>query len=217
MKHPPFYRTGLIALLLVSGVIAALTLIALAGGSGEPERRVSPTPAPVTFIPPTPLPPTITPTDPVVAHPVPDVTLTTLDGEPLRLRDLGGQVVFLNFWATWCEPCRDEMPALQAFQDQYGGESVRVIAVTNPTEGQTEDDIRAFVAEYGITFTIALTSDQAFYDQFGVAEIPTTFIIDPAGTVRVRHLGALDADDMASYLPFVAGAVSSTPTSPAGD
>ena len=197
----------LTALLLVIGVIAAVGLIALSNTGEESAPRaaltVFPTPAPVTFIPPTPLPPTITPTDPVLAHPVPDAALTTLDGEPLRLRDLGGEVVFLNFWATWCAPCREEMPELQTFQEQYGGEGVRVISVTNPNDGQTEDDIRAFVAEYGITFTIALTSDQTFYDQFGVAQIPTTFVIDPAGTVRVRHLGALDIHDMIGYVQFV--------------
>jgi thiol-disulfide isomerase/thioredoxin len=182
-------------------------VIALAGCGKESAPRaaltVFPTPAPVTFIPPTPLPPTITPTDPVLAHPVPDAALTTLDGEPLRLSDLRGEVVLLNFWATWCAPCRDEMPELQTFQEQYGGEGVRVISVTNPNDGQTEDDIRAFVAEYGITFTIALTSDPTFYDQFGVAQIPTTFVIDAAGTVRVRHLGALDIHDMIGYVQFV--------------
>jgi peroxiredoxin len=66
--------------------------------------------------------------------------------------------------------------------------------------GQTEDDIRAFVAKYGITFTIGLSSDQALYTQFGVAQIPTTFIIDPTGLVRVRHLGALDIEDMLGYM-----------------
>lgn len=193
-------------MLLITLIVAAVELIVITDQSRGPDHRTSsmiyPTPAPVTFIPPTPLPPTITPTDPVVAHPVPDVTLATLDGEPLRLRDLGGEVVFLNFWATWCEPCREEMPDLQAFQDQYGGEGVRVISVTDPNDGQTEDDIRAFVAEYGITFTIALTSDRAFYDQFGATQIPTTFIIDPAGMVQVRHIGALDIDDMIGYWQF---------------
>jgi peroxiredoxin len=185
-------------------VIAAVGLITLTGNGQEPAPHavltVYPTPAPVTFIPPTPLPPTITPTDPVVAHLVPDVTLTTLDGETLRLRDLGGEVVFLNFWATWCEPCTEEMPELQAFQEQYGGQGVRVISVTDPTSGQTEDDIRAFVAQYGITFAIALDSDQGFYSEFGIAEIPTTFVIDPAGMVRVRHLGALNSEDMVGYM-----------------
>jgi thiol-disulfide isomerase/thioredoxin len=217
------------AILLLIGLITAVGVAVITGDLDEPDRHVLltvyPTPAPVTFIPPTPLPPTVTPTDPVVAHPAPDVTLTTLDGELLRLRDLEGQVVFLNFWATWCEPCREEMPALQAFQDSYGADGVRVVAVTDPTEGQTEADIRAFVDEFDLSLTVALSSDADFYRRFAVEQIPTTFIIDPAGMVRVRHIGALDAHDMAAYVQFVGayrdtplpGAASSAPTSQAGD
>jgi thiol-disulfide isomerase/thioredoxin len=228
MKQKPFRRIGS-AILLLIGLIVAVGIAVIAGGSDEPDRRASltvyPTPAPVTFIPPTPLPPTITPTDPVVAHPVPDVTLTTLDGGALRLRDLEGQIVFLNFWATWCEPCREEMPELQAFQDSHRADGVRVIAVTDPTEGQTEADIRAFVDDFDLSLTVALSSDADFYRQFAVAQIPTTFIIDPAGMVRVRHMGALDAHDMAAYVQFVAayrdtpqpGTASSLPTSQAGN
>jgi thiol-disulfide isomerase/thioredoxin len=185
------------------GLIMGLLIITAACTDDPPERRAArtiyPTPAPVTFIPPTPLPPTITPTDPVVAHPIPDVTLATLDGDPIRLRDLAGDVVFLNFWATWCAPCREEMPELQAFQEAHDAEGVRVIAVTDPTDGQTEAEIRAFVAEYGLTFTIALSSDASFYDQFGVMPIPTTLIIDRAGVVRARHIGELHDHDMVAY------------------
>jgi thiol-disulfide isomerase/thioredoxin len=228
MNHRLSRLTGL-AILLLIGLIVALGVAVITGDLDEPVERVLltvyPTPAPVTFIPPTPLPPTITPTDPVVAHPVPDVTLTTLDGDKLRLRDLEGQVVFLNFWATWCEPCREEMPELQAFQDSYGTDGVRVIAVTDPSEGQTEADVRAFVDEFDLTLTVALSSDADFYRRFDIAQIPTTLIIDPAGTVRVRHMGTLDVHDMASYVQFVRaydnaplpGAASSAPTSQAGD
>ncbi len=183
-------------------ILAALVMTACKSETPErPTPRTDyPTPAPVTFVPPTPLPPTITPTDPVVSRPVPDVELATLDGGTIRLRDLSGEVVFLNFWATWCVPCREEMPDLQAFQDDYGDRGVRVIAVTDPTDGQTEADIRAFVDEYDLTFTIALSSDAAFYRQFGVEPIPTTLIIDRAGRVRGRHIGAMHVDDMVAYL-----------------
>jgi thiol-disulfide isomerase/thioredoxin len=76
----------------------------------------------VTFIPPTPL-PTLSPTpDPLLDLPVPDVTLTGLDGKSIRLRAFKGEIVFLNFWATWCEPCKEEMPELQALQDEHGAE-----------------------------------------------------------------------------------------------
>jgi thiol-disulfide isomerase/thioredoxin len=182
-------------------VLAALILTACGSDAADSPtpRPTYPTPAPVTFIPPTPLPPTITPTDPVVARPVPDVELTTLDGGTIRLRDLSGEIIFLNFWATWCVPCREEMPDLQQFVEDYGDQGVRVIAVTDPNDGQTEADVRAFVDEYDLTFTIALTSDAAFYRQFGVEPIPTTLIIDRAGMVRGRHIGAMHLDDMVAY------------------
>jgi len=199
----------LLALPLVGLLAAAAILLWAGGGSGaddSPPATPFPTPAPVTFIPPTPLPPTPAPTlvvSEALDAPLPDLTLTTLDGAPLRLRDLRGQVVFLNFWATWCAPCRAEMPALQALQDAES-ERVRVVAVTDPTDGQTEADIRAFVDELGVTFAVALSSDPALYRQFGVAQIPTTYVVDPAGTIRYRHLGALTPDALHAYLDELA-------------
>ncbi|MBN1564932.1 MAG: TlpA family protein disulfide reductase, partial [Anaerolineae bacterium] len=159
-----------------------------------------PTPAPVTFIPPTPL-PTLSPMpDPLLDQPAPDVTLTDLNGAPIRLRDYAGEIVFLNFWATWCAPCKEEMPALQALHDEHGADGMRVIAITNPDEGQSEDMIRAFVTDYDLTFTVALSSDAALYAQFGVAQIPMTVIIDRSGIVRVRHVGALHDHDITAYV-----------------
>jgi peroxiredoxin len=141
----------------------------------------------------------------VLEKPLPDLTLTALDGSPIRLADFKDQIVFLNFWATWCVPCQDEMPALQKLQDEHGADDVRVIAVTDPTSGQTEDDIRTFMSTYHLTLTVALSSDTALYQQFGVAQIPITFIIDRAGIVRYRHIGAMNADDIATYLDRLAG------------
>lgn len=165
---------------------------------------VYPSPPPVTFIAPTPLPtqtPAATATETgVLDDPLPDITLTALDGTLIRLADLKGQILFLNFWATWCAPCQEEMPALQTLQDEHEADGVRVVAVTDPTAGQTEEDIRAFLKTYGLTFTVVLSSDPAFYQQFGVAQIPMTFIIDRAGIVRYRQIGALTAEDIAVYL-----------------
>jgi peroxiredoxin len=97
------------------------------------------------------------------------------------------------------------MPALQKLQNEHGSEGVRVIAVTEPTSGQTEDDIRAFLKTYDLTLTVALSSDAALYQQFGVEEIPITFIIDRAGMVRYRHIGALTVSDITGYLTQLAG------------
>jgi peroxiredoxin len=80
-----------------------------------------------------------------------------------------------------------------------------VIAITDPTAGQTEGDIRAFVKTYDLTLTVALSSNPELYQRFGVAQIPTTFIVDRAGIVRFRHIGALTADVIATYLAQLAG------------
>jgi cytochrome c biogenesis protein CcmG/thiol:disulfide interchange protein DsbE len=199
-------------LILPLGGVATAILIVMSTNGSDVTRPLSvsdyPSPPPVTFIPPTPR-PTLRPTVPpaqesVLEKPLPDLTLTALDGSPIHLADFKDQIVFLNFWATWCVPCQDEMPALQKLQDEHGAEGIRVIAVTDPTSGQTEDDIRTFVSTYHLTLTVALSSDIALYQQFGVAQIPITFIIDRAGIVRYRHIGAMNADDIATYLERLA-------------
>ncbi|MBN1200750.1 MAG: TlpA family protein disulfide reductase [Anaerolineae bacterium] len=196
---------GLLLMLAWIGAVLAI----LAWDDPQPDQPTTraaayPSPPPITFVSPTPY-----PTDPATAIPVsealdgqpaPDVTLTTLDGEPVRLHDLAGQIVFLNVWATWCEPCRAEMPALQALVDEYSAGGVQVIAVTDPTAGQTEADVRAFVDDFGLTLTVALSSDHDLYHALGAEQIPTTVIIDRAGTMRARHIGPLDADAIAGYL-----------------
>jgi peroxiredoxin len=204
----PVWLLGLLPLAAV--VIAGVILLNTDDPAGEPMSRANrfPTPAPVTFIPPTPL-PTQPPTDSltqvsVLDQPLPDITLTSRQGETFRLSDMKGHIIFLNFWATWCEPCRDEMPALQQLQDEQAANGVQVVAVTDPTYGQTEEDIAAFIERYNLTLTIALSSDPAVYNTFGIVALPITFIIDWQGTVRYRHIGPLTAEDMATYLDWLA-------------
>ncbi|MEB2287896.1 MAG: glycosyltransferase [Anaerolineae bacterium] len=162
-----------------------------------------PTPAPVTFIPPTPLPATLPPTLPpredVIGMPLPDMTLETLDGRSVRFRDLAGQIVVLNFWATWCVPCQREMPLLQQLQDERA--DVRVITITDPHLGQTEGAIREFLARYTLTLPVALAEeDGPLFRLFEVAQLPTTVFVDRAGIVRLRHLGELTEDDLSATL-----------------
>jgi peroxiredoxin len=196
--------------------IGSLVMILAALSACQPGRATStpatpyPTPAPVTFIPPTLY--AVTPQatilhayNSVIGVQVPDITLTTLDGGTIRLRDLQGQIIFLNFWATWCAPCQDEMPELQKLEDEHRADGVHVIAVTDPTDGQTEDGVRAFLLRLNLKLTVALSPNLDLYDQFGVAQIPTTFIIDRAGVVREEHIGGLHSDDIASYLDELAG------------
>ena len=198
----------LVLLPLIGFGAAALVILASntdSDGDSSSNAARFPSPPPVTFIPPTPRPAaTLTPTqETVIDRPVPDLALPTLDGSTIRLGDLQGQIVFLHFGATWCAPCREEMPALQQLQDEQG-DAVRVIAITNPDDGQTEDDVRAFLAEFDLTLTVALTTDFEPHTRFNVWQLPTTYIVDRAGIVRYRHIGALEPDDIATYLDWLA-------------
>jgi thiol-disulfide isomerase/thioredoxin len=139
----------------------------------------------------------------VIGAPLPDITLTTLDGETIRLRDLAGQTVVLNFWATWCVPCQREMPLLQQLQDERA--DVRVITITDPHLGQTERTIREFLARYKLSLTVALAEENGpLFRLFEVVQIPTTVFVDREGIVRFRHLGELTEDDLNATLSQLA-------------
>ena len=189
---------------LLAPVVALIAIAALSlsrddeGPPAVPQMQF-PTPPPVTYIPPTPL-PTATPAPSLVGQPAPDFTLTLLDGEQVNLRDPGGEVTFLNFWATWCVPCQAEMPLLQQVYDERRDDGVQVIAVTDPGAGQTEDDVHAFLDEYDLSLPVALETDQSLYQAFNVAGIPVTYILDAEGVVRAQHLGELHDHDIEHYL-----------------
>lgn len=137
----------------------------------------------------------------VTGEMAPDVSLTLLDGTPLRLADLRGKVVVVNFWASWCVPCRTESPTLQAFSEA-AGEDTAVIGVGIRTD--RDADARAFVAEYGLTYPIGRDTDT---DRPGVGPIeaafglpsayPATIFIAPDGRVARYHLGPVSAAQLA--------------------
>jgi peroxiredoxin len=131
----------------------------------------------------------------------PDVTLTLLDGKKVDLASLRGNVVVLNFWASWCEPCRAEMPLLQAFWDaaQASSEKTEILGVGIRTD--RDDDARAFVAQGNFTYPIGRDTDiegpgiGPIEDAFGVPPAyPSTVIIRPDGIVDRYHLGPVNAE-----------------------
>lgn len=202
-----FSRWGLLLVIVIAGAVGVALILTSEDNKDVADGRIHryPTPPPVTFTPPTPLPSATPVPDPLVGSPVPSVSFNTLDGDPIRLADTAGEVIFLNFWASWCEPCKEEMPALQKLQDNFGDQGVQVITITDPEEGQSEEDVRAFLDQYNITLQAGLSSDPDLYRAFGVEQIPTTFIIDQEGIVRFRHIGPLHDDDIAVYLDEVRG------------
>ncbi|MFO7262417.1 MAG: TlpA family protein disulfide reductase [Symbiobacteriaceae bacterium] len=118
----------------------------------------------------------------------------TLAGDTVSLARLRGEPVLLNIWATWCPPCREEMPLLQALHEEYGPRGLRVIGVSIDARG-AESAIREFVEEYGIGFTILYDPDGRVTRAFRSAGVPETFLIGRNGRVAGRWIGMLKPSD----------------------
>jgi peroxiredoxin len=113
----------------------------------------------------------------------PDFTLKTLAGESITLSDLQGQAVLVNVWASWCMPCRAEMPAMERIYQEYQDDGFVILAV-NATDQDSVGNARAFVEEYGLTFPILLDHDGAVGAQYQVTALPSSFFILPDGTIE---------------------------------
>ena len=117
----------------------------------------------------------------------PAFSVTTLDGETVASEDLRGQVVVVNFWATWCPPCRLEMPSLQRLHEERADEGVVVLGIS--TDVGSEAPIRSFLEERGITYPVA-RADRTTRAAFGgITGIPTTVLLDRRGRIRHRVVG----------------------------
>jgi thiol-disulfide isomerase/thioredoxin len=127
----------------------------------------------------------------------PDFTTILLDGSPIALSDLRGQVVMLNFWATWCPPCREEMPAMQSMLEQYGNQSFTILAVNNQEQPGI---IQPFLDELGLTMPIALDSLGFIESQYNIVSFPTSLFLDRDGVIYAVHLGPISAEQMESYI-----------------
>jgi peroxiredoxin len=120
----------------------------------------------------------------------PDFSLPTLKGNSARLADYRGKVVFLNFWATWCPPCRDEMPSMEALYKRLQGRAFEMLAVSIDTGG--EDVVREFVTEFGMTFPVLPDPKNELSRLYGLTGVPETYIIDKDGVVALKIIGARD-------------------------
>jgi cytochrome c biogenesis protein CcmG, thiol:disulfide interchange protein DsbE len=120
-------------------------------------------------------------------EPAPLFTLRTLDGDSVSLESLRGQVVLVNFWASWCPPCRIEMPGFERVYRARRDEGFVIVGIATDTHAQ--DQIRAFVAEHGITYPILLASGQVIREYGGINALPESFLLDRDGRIRHRVVG----------------------------
>ncbi len=121
-----------------------------------------------------------------------DFVLTDLDGKQHRLSDYRGQVVIINFWATWCPPCRAEMPSMQRAWEQLKKAGIVMLGID---VGEDEDTIFQFTANYPVEFPLLMDLDSKVIDQWPVLGLPTTFVVDTEGRIAYRAIGGREWDE----------------------
>ncbi|MDR7071227.1 TlpA disulfide reductase family protein [Fictibacillus barbaricus] len=126
----------------------------------------------------------------------PDFTLKTLEGKQISLKDYRGKKVILNFWATWCPPCKGEIPEMQRFYKENHEKNVEILAVNLAFTETKPQKIKDFVRDYGMTFPIPLDEKNTINKQFRAVSIPTSYFIDEKGIITNRHVGPMDYDFM---------------------
>ncbi len=125
---------------------------------------------------------------PVVGAVAPDFTLVNLEGKNVSLSDFQGQPVMINLWATWCGPCRIEMPTIQSRFEKYRDEGFIVLAVNFD---ERKADVQAFGDEFGLTFQILLDPGAKVQKLYRTRSYPTSFFVDRKGVIQVQHIGVM--------------------------
>jgi peroxiredoxin len=129
------------------------------------------------------------PLEPWGAGPTPALELSDAEGGSHRLADYRGRVVLVNFWATWCAPCREEMPSIERLRRALGGRPFAVLAVN---VGESARVARDFGASMALGFPLLLDRDTRITKAWGARILPATFVIGPDGAIRYRYFGELD-------------------------
>lgn len=136
---------------------------------------------------------------PTVGSLVPDFNLPLLDGSSQRLSELRGKAVLINFWATWCPPCKEEMPLIQRYASRYKDQLI-VLGVDSQ---ENPDIVRNFIKDRGITFPILLDQSGRISDLYFTKNFPTSFFVDADGVLRGQHMGQLSEDLLVQFLKTI--------------
>ena len=144
-----------------------------------------------------------TPTKPIGINPnviktkAIDFKLKDLNGKELSLSDLKGKKVFLNFWATWCPPCKAEMPEIEKLYQETKDSDLVIVAVEI---GEPLDTVKSFIDSNKYNFKVLLDSDQSVSSKYGITSIPTSYFIDTDGNIISKRVGAMNIDEMKTYI-----------------
>lgn len=133
----------------------------------------------------------------IVNFPAPELNLFDLSGNPVSLKDHLGSVVLVNLWATWCPPCKEEMPALQAFYEKYSADGFVLVAID---QEETLDVVQPFVREYGLSFPVWLDENYLAQRVFNTMNLPSSYVIDRQGQVRLMWIGAISRGNLEKYV-----------------
>lgn len=125
----------------------------------------------------------------------PNFEVVDLNGNPFKLSDLKGKPVLLNFWATWCPPCKSELPEFERFFEEYG-KQVHIVAINLTLSEESKDAVKEFVKKQGLTFPIYLDVEGSVVETYLVRYIPTSYFLDKNLVVKDIHIGPLKFEDM---------------------
>ena len=127
----------------------------------------------------------------------PEFTLKDLGGEEISLSDYSGKVVFLNFWATWCPPCRDEIPGFVEVYKQYKNKGMEIIGIS--LDRLNPESVLKFAEKYKINYPVVMGTAKIVRDYEPGWAVPTTIIIDQKGKIRHKHIGYMDKENLRNY------------------
>jgi cytochrome c biogenesis protein CcmG, thiol:disulfide interchange protein DsbE len=129
--------------------------------------------------------------------PAPKLVLVDLAGSSVSLDEHLGSTVLVNLWATWCPPCKQEMPALQSFYEKYKGDGFIVLAID---QEETPEIVRPFVYDYGITFPVWIDEEYQAERAFNTLGLPSSYVIDRDGRVRLMWVGGISSSNLEKYV-----------------